>query len=149
MTVTFFGHTDFLGTAEYERKMLTLLDEVVGCSAADFYLGGIGGFDSFAYDCCKKYKQTHSNARLIFVTPYMTEDYQRAHLKRQREMYDEIIYPEIEDKPIRFAILYRNKWMVDQADVIICAVAHAWGGAYKACKYATDKKKRTLNLINS
>lgn len=63
MTVTFFGHTDFFRTAEYERKMLTLLDEVVGCSAADFYLGGIGGFDSFAYDCCKKYKQTHSNAR--------------------------------------------------------------------------------------
>ena len=105
MTVAFFGHAQFAKNEEHEQKMLALLDEVIGRGAVDFYLGGIGGFDSFAYDCCKKYKQTHPDARLIFVTPYITENYQREHLQQQRERYDEIIYPEIEDKPLRFAVL--------------------------------------------
>ena len=107
MIITFCGHSQFTRTEEYEQKILAFLEEKVGDNPADFYLGGYGSFDSFAYDCCKKYKAIHPGVSLIFITPYMTVEYQQNHLEYQKTRYDEIIYPEIEDKPPRFAITYR------------------------------------------
>ena len=104
MIVTFCGHKKFCKSKEYEQKILACLEEKVGHQSADMYLGGYGEFDNFAYKCCKKYKETHPNISLVFVTPYLTLDYQRNHLGDKERNYDFIIYPEIEDKPKRFAI---------------------------------------------
>lgn len=146
MIITFCGHSQFTRTAEYEQKILAFLEEKVGDKPADFYLGGYGSFDAFAYDCCKKYKATHPDASLIFITPYMTVEYQKNHLDYQKKRYDDIIYPEIEDKPPRFAITYRNRWMVEQADYVICGINHDWGGAYKTYQHAKRKKKHIFNV---
>ena len=148
MIITFCGHSQFTRTAEYEQKILAFLEEKVGDKPADFYLGGYGSFDAFAYDCCKKYKATHPDASLIFITPYMTVEYQKNHLDYQKKRYDDIIYPEIEDKPPRFAITYRNRWMVEQADYVICGINHYWGGAYKTYQYAKRKKKYIYNVTD-
>lgn len=147
MVVTFCGHRDFSREDEYERKILDLLTEKVGDSPADFYLGDYGTFDSFAYKCCRKYKKTHPNVMLFLVTPYITIEYQRNVLERKKIMYDGIIYPEIEDKPLKFAISYRNKWMVDKADYVICGISRFYGGAYKTYLYAKQKKKVIFNIF--
>jgi len=112
------------------------------------YLGGYGEFDSFAYDCCKKYKETHPNISLVFVTPYLTTDYQCNHLQYQETRYDSILYPEIEDKPKRYAITYRNKYMVEKADYVVAYVSHNWGGAYTTYRHAKRKHKEIFNLGN-
>ena len=75
MIVTFCGHSDFTKSAEYEEKILAFLEEKVGDRSADMYLGGYGAFDSFAYECCKKYKTTHPQISLVFVTPYLAVTY--------------------------------------------------------------------------
>lgn len=110
------------------------------------YLGGYGGFDNFAYECCKKYKETHSRVSLVFVTPYISIEYQRNHLEFQKGMYDNIIFPDIENKPPKFAIIYRNKYMIEKADYVIAYIDHAFGGAYTTYKYAKTKKKEIYNL---
>lgn len=148
MIVTFCGHAQFLKTKECEQKLLTFLENKVGDCSAEMYLGGYGGFDSFAYDCCKQYKKTHTGVSLAFVTPYLTVEYQRNHLEFQKARYDFIIYPEIESKPKRFAITYRNRYMVDMADIVIAYVAHKYGGAYSTYKYAKRKGKEIFNLAN-
>ncbi len=148
MIITFFGHARFYKTEEYEQKILDLLNDIVGDASADFYFGGYGNFDSFAYDCCKKYKNTNPNTSLVFVTPYITIQYQNNYLKHIKNLYDDIIYPEIENKPLKYAIYYRNLWMVEKADYILCNISHEWGGAYKAYKYAKQKKKPIYNLTD-
>ena len=146
MIVTFCGHAHFSKSEEYEQKILAFLEEKVGDKPADMCLGGYGDFDSFAYDCCKKYKETHPNVLLLFITPYMTVEYQQNHLEYQKTRYDDIIYPEIEDKLPRFAISYRNKWMVEKADYVVAYVDHDWGGAYTTYKHAKRKGKFIFNL---
>lgn len=148
MVVTFLGHANFIGTKESEEKILAFLEEVVGDNSADMYLGGYGGFDEFSFECCKKYKESHRNISLVFVTPYITIEYQRNHLEYAKTRYDSIIYPEIEDKPKRFAIVYRNKYMVEMADYIVAYVSHCWGGAYSTYNYAKRKGKKIVNLAN-
>ncbi len=148
MIVTFCGHAHFFKSEEYEQQIFAFLEEKVGDQPADMYLGGYGSFDSFAYDCCKKYKETHPNVSLIFVTPYLTVEYQKNHLNYQQARYDSILYPEIEDKPPRFAISYRNKYMVEKADYVVAYVSHDCGGAYTTYKHAKRKGKEIFNLAD-
>ena len=146
MVVSFFGHAKFIRREDDEKNLLALLEEKIGGNVVDFYLGGYGDFDDFAYTCCKKYKESHPRASLIFISPYMTIEYQKNHLQYQKSRYDEIIYPDIENKPLKFAISYRNKWMVEKSDFIVCFISHDWGGAYQSYKYARRKKKQIFNL---
>ena len=146
MTVMFCGHADFRGTAEQEQRLFALLEEVIGAETADLYLGGYGGFDGFAYACCKKFKERHPNASLVFVTPYMTQEYQQKHLMELQMKFDEILYPPLEGQPLRFAISYRNQYMVEKADYVIAYVDHDWGGAYTTYRYAKRKRKVIFNL---
>ena len=148
MTITFCGHSVFYATEEHEQRIMTILKEKIGEEVADIYRGGYGAFDEFAYNCCKKFKEINPKVSLFFVTPYMTEEYQKNNLREKEKLYDGIVYPEIEDKPLRFAITYRNKWMADKCDFLICAVAHKWGGAYKTYQYAKQKGKEIINILN-
>ena len=149
MIVTFCGHATFSKSAEYESKIIDLLLAEIGDTPVNFYLGGYGEFDALAYKCCKKYKETHPQASLIFITPYITEEYSRNHLSLYKDKYDEIFYPELEGVPLKFAIVYRNRWMVEQSDIVICGITHSWGGAYKTYLHAKKKKKRIFNLTDS
>ena len=97
---------------------------------------------------CKKYQETHPNTELVFVTPYITLDYQKNHLDYAKNLYDTIVYPPIEDKPLKYAISYRNRWMVEQADFVIAYIAQPRGGAYKTYKHALRKKKTVFNICD-
>ena len=146
MIVTFCGHARFSKSEKYEQQILAFLEEKIGDQPADMYLGDYGSFDSFAYDCCKKYKETHPYISLVFITPYLTIDYQKNYLDYKKTRYDSILYPEIEGKPKRYAITYRNKYMVEVADYVVAYVSLDWGGAYKTYKYAQRKGKKIFNL---
>ena len=121
--------------------MSDILLKIIENKQVDFYLGGYGNFDTFAYSCCKSLKQSNKNINLHFITPYITLDYQTNHLKALSKDYDTIIYPQIEDKPLRYAITYRNQWMIDKADIFIACVTRKYGGAYKTLCYAKRKGK--------
>ncbi len=140
--ITFCGHSDFRPNEEYERQILALLEDFAGDTPTECFLGEYGSFDRFAYSCCKKYQATHPKLRLILVTPYQNESV----LSRQRQWYDEIVYPDIENRPPRVAILYRNRYMVDRADLVIAYVERQFGGAYKTYRYAEKRKKPIRNL---
>ncbi len=146
MIVTFCGHAHFSKTEECERRLLAFLQDKIGDQAAEMYLGGYGAFDKFAYECCKKYKAINPNVSLVYITPYLTLQYQCNHLEYQKTRYDQIVYPELEDKPAKYAIIYRNKYMVERADYIVAYISHAWGGAYSTYRYAKTKGKKIFNL---
>jgi uncharacterized phage-like protein YoqJ len=143
MIVTFCGHAQYHATSEHELQILAFLEETIKNMPACIYLGQHGDFDRFAYHCCKKYKKSHPAVSLVFVTPYL-----RTKGRELQSDYDVIIYPEIENKPPRFAITYRNRYMVDQADYVVAYVSRNWGGAYEMYRYARKKGKKILNLAN-
>ena len=148
MIISFFGHSKFYESFEYIESVMNFFEAVIGDREVIFYLGGYGDFDEFAYVCCKRYKEAHPNAVLVFVTPYMTLEYQNNHLKHQARKYDEIIYPDIENIPLKFAIWHRNKWMIDRSDYVVFGITHKFGGAYKAYEYACRKRKNIFMVTN-
>lgn len=145
MVITFCGHSNYLSNSNDEERLLTLLEEIIQGNQVDFYLGGYGMFDAFAFKCARKYKERHLNVKLVFVAPYLG-DWLKERKDMIQKMYDVIVYPEIECILPKFAILKRNEWMVQKADYIIGYVERHYGGAYQTLLYARKHKKPYTNL---
>ena len=138
MTVSFFGHSDYIPSKKDGEKVYNLLCELVGDAPCEFLLGGYGKFDAFAKNCCLEYKKTHKNAKLTLVIPYLNREY-------DEDGYDGTVYPPIEKVPFSVAISRRNEWMVNNSDHIIAYVYH-YGGARNTLRIAERKKKPIYNL---
>lgn len=57
MIIAFFGHSNFNNDEKFEKHLISLIDSIASDERIDFFLGNYGSFDSFAYKCCKKYKE--------------------------------------------------------------------------------------------
>ena len=145
MVVTFCGHRDFQESVERRQALLDYLEKRVGDNSAELLLGIYGNFDSFAYACCKEYKKQHANVRLIACVPYLDEH----KISELSDKFDSIIYPEIENKPRKFAIFYCNRYMVNRSGLLIAYVTRTWGGAYATYKFAKGQGKEIFNLSQS
>ena len=147
MIISFFGHSDFYQNPTDTETILNKLENLYIDNKIDFYLGGYGRFDGFALSLCKKFKQTHKNCKIFYITPYLDN-----HLASRKDYleknFDEIIYPPIEQTPKRFAISKRNEWIINQSDFIIFYVWKGYGGAYNSYKQAKRKNKPFINLCS-
>lgn len=145
MTVTFCGHSDFVPSTAMEARLLSVLESQIGDSPAELLLGGYGNFDRFALRCGKIFQQTHPQVSLIYVTPYMVTERQTS----VGAEYDGIVYPPLEHIPPRYAILHRNRYMVERADLVIAYLTRSRGGAYQTYLHARRKGKTMINLADS
>ena len=139
MTVTFFGHRD--APKEIEPTLrTTLINLIEQEKARKFYVGNNGNFDAMVRrqleDLSKAYE-----INFTVVLAYLPED------RREHDNLVNTIYPEgIESVPKRFAISWRNKWMLKQADVVITYVTHPSSGAWEFEKLAVKQGKRVINI---
>lgn len=51
----------------------------------------------------------------------------------------------IESVHPRYAISWRNKWIVNESDMVICYITHSWGGA---AQYVEKAKKKGATINN-
>lgn len=149
MKIAFFGHSEMLEIEkkEIEEKLFNFLSKNIALNGQniEFYLGDYGSFDYLAKKCCLNFKRVFINTKLFYITPYL-EKLEKEEIKQELNIYNEIIYPEIERVPLRYAIIERNKWIVREVDFIIFYVNHSWGGANKMLEYASKLNKSYINL---
>lgn len=138
MIVTFCSHREIEQTTEVEEWLQTVIHGLIEQGATTFYLGGYGAFDGLAASVLRKEKKNHPWIELILVLAYLNG-------RQDAVGYDGSVYPELEKIPRRFAILHRNRWMVQSADVVVAYVLHDWGGAATTLRYAKQKRKRIIS----
>ncbi len=145
MIITFCGHSDFNKNEKIHSQIVCYLKSLAEHNKIDFYLGNYGAFDFFAESCCLTIKSLYSHVKLIFVTPYQDEIYLKS--KTLYHHFDEIIYPEIERVPKKYAINFRNKYMIDNADIVVAYVNnHIASNSFKMIEYAKSKGKTVVNF---
>lgn len=152
MIVTFCGHRNVSDNAIITDRLTDAITNLFLEATTDnvpisFYCGGYGEFDRLAENVIDRVRNNFPNTRCekIFVTPYITQSYQYRNEQMKRR-FNDIIYPPIENVPYRYAIIRRNEWMIDSADIIIAYVKYSWGGAARTLEYA-KRKKKTVILI--
>ena len=144
MIVTFCGHRDFVETAEAENQLTMFLEKYARENVRLVcYNGGYGNFDYFAAKCVQRMQEQYSNIRNCLVLPYIDQPFlQRIEIFKNH--FDETIYPPLESVPRKYAIIRRNEWMVDSADIVIAYVTYSWGGAARTLEYAKRKNKNII-----
>ncbi|MBR2323022.1 MAG: hypothetical protein IKA54_05465 [Clostridia bacterium] len=147
MIVTFCGHSLCSLNGDemslLEKQLIDIIENEPNCN---FYLGGYGNFDKICFDLLSKLKSKYTNIKRVFITPYL---YNYDKLKSLSKIYDETMYPPIETAPPKFAIDRRNRWMIENSDMLICYITHTFGGAYKTYKYALNKNIKIINIFQN
>ncbi len=139
MICTFFGHKD-APSALIPLLRAVMLDLIKIQGVRQFFVGNQGNFDSMALKLLKEFEKTYS----------VTYDVVLAYLPKKSDPFFEAyhtVFPEgIETVPRRFAIEYRNKWLIEHSDIIITYVEHSFGGAAKFKALAEKKGKKVVEL---
>lgn len=139
MVGTFFGHRD---TPDQVRPRLraVLLDLIERRGVTQFYVGTHGNFDAMARELLAELERSHGIRYTVVLS---------ALPKKTNPLCgsDHTILPEgIETVLPRFAILYRNKWMIERSDFVVTYVNRAFGGAAQGKALAEKKKKTVIEL---
>ena len=140
MTCTFFGHR-----FEPQKIEPTLRSTLIDLIEVDlFYVGNHGDFDAMVRRTLRELSAKYP-IRYNVVLAYMPE--KRG--KFDTADYSDTILPEgIETAPKRFAINYRNKWMIEQSDFVVTYVVHdAVSGAAQFKKLAERKGKTVIEIM--
>lgn len=146
MIVTFCGHRDFVETAEAENQLTMFLEKYARENVRLVcYNGGYGNFDYFAAKCVQRMQEQYSNIRNCLVLPYIDQPFLER-IEIFKNHFDETIYPLLESVPRKYAIIRRNEWMVDSADIVIAYVTYSWGGAARTLEYAKRKNKNIIQI---
>ena len=146
MIVTFCGHRDFVETAEAENQLTMFLEKYARENVRLVcYNGGYGNFDYFAAKCVQRMQEQYSNIRNCLVLPYIDQPFLER-IEIFKNHFDETIYPPLETVPKKYAIIRRNEWMVDSADVVIACVKYSWSGAARTLEYARRNKKNIIQI---
>ena len=139
MTCTFFGHRDTPKETEPALR-LTLIDLIENKNVTVFYVGNNGNFDTMVRSQLEALSQTYPITYSVVL----------AYLPTEKNKYDNLtntIYPEgLETVPKRFAISRRNKWMIQQSDIVVTYVTHNFGGAAQFKALAERMGKAVIKL---
>ena len=140
---TFAGHAKIHNKEEIREKIKKeIINLIQNEDVTIFYSGGKGDFDLLCAYCLDEVKKDYPIIKSYLILPYVQKkkDHSKEYLLN---LFDEVIYPNIEKIPPRLAILKRNEWMIDNSDFLIAYVEHSYGGAAKTLEYA----KRKNNII--
>ena len=139
MFCTFFGHKDTPKEIEPTLRS-TLIDLIENKNVTVFYVGNNGSFDTMVRHQLEDLSKTYPITYSVVL----------AYLPTEKNKYDNLtntIYPEgLETVPKRFAISRRNKWMIQQSDVVVTYVTHTFGGAAQFKELAERQSKDVVEL---
>ena len=142
MTCTFFGHR-FVPLKIEPTLRSTLIDLIENHGVDLFYVGNHGAFDAMVRRVLRDLSERYAITYHV-VLAYMP---QKSDSLDPMDYSDTILTEGIETVPKRFAISFRNRWMIERADVVITYITHEIGsGAAQFKKLAERKKKRVINL---
>lgn len=151
-TVSFFGHRQTGNIFELERRLETMIQELlISKEFIAFLIGRDGEFDQIVASTVRRCKRIvrNDNSALVLVLPYTTAEY-RNNEQSFLEYYDEIeICSESAEKHFKSAHQIRNRFMVDRSDLVVFCVDHNSGGAYQTMMYAKKVNANSINLAEA
>lgn len=140
---TFFGHHDSPSSVRSHLKA-TLIDLIEHHGVDTFYVGNHGAFDAMAWSVLSELRPIYSHIHCTTVLAYMpTHD---NYIGKAYTDADTLLPEGIETVPRRYAIIWRNKWMLQQADCVVTYVVHHVGGAAKYEEMAKKQGKQVICL---
>lgn len=143
MTVAFFGHGDAPRDIEprLEQVVVRLIEEN---ERITFLVGTHGTFDLMAQSVLGQALERYPGIICHIVLAYIPVDG-----SVERYALPTLVPDGIENASKRFAISYRNDYMVKECDTVICYITHDWGGAAQFVEKAERAGKMIINIAEN
>lgn len=139
---TFFGHRDTSDKINHKLESV-LIDLIENYNIDSFYLGNNGNFDLIVKRKLEELSIIYPQISYTIVLAYMPKN------KNSNNDFEKTILPDgIENVPPKFAISYRNKWLIEKSDIVVTYVKRPFGGAATFKKMAEKKGKKIINIAD-
>lgn len=140
MVVSLFGHKNTPSSVKpfLEQTVHRLIEEN---KEITFLVGTHGAFDLMAQDVLKQAFERYPRITCHIVLAYIPVDG-----NAKRYALPTLVPEGIESVPKKFAISYRNNYMVKECDAVICYITHEWGGAAQFVEKAKKASKMIINI---
>ena len=137
---TFFGHRDCPDTIKLRLREI-LIDLIENHNVDMFYVGNQGRFDVIVQGVLRDLQHEYPQINYAVVLAYMPGK------QTEYDDYTDTMLPEgIESVHPRYAISWRNNWMLKQSDYVVTYITHSWGGAAQYAGKAKRQRKYVINL---
>ena len=137
---TFFGHKDCSDTVRYNLRKV-IIELIIDYGVEIFYVGNQGRFDAIVRGILRELVKEYPSINYAVVLAYMPCS------QNENEDTSDTMLPEgIELVHPRYAISWRNNWMLQQSDYVVTYITHSWGGAAKFADKATKQGKTVFNI---
>ena len=142
-TCTFFGHKDI--PESIKNDLCAAIEKlIVEHSVETFYVGNQGAFDFYTRAALRQLSVKYPHIRYAVILAYMPIE------KSEYEDHSDTMLPEgVEAVHPRYAIDWRNRWMLRESQYVICYIHHHWGGAAKYVQMAQRQGKTVINLCEN
>lgn len=136
----FFGHKDT--PEDVKPELYAAIEELITQrSVSTFYVGNQGVFDAYVRVALRQLQKRYPHIHYAVVLAYMPGQ------QTEYEDHSDTMLPEgIEEVHPRYAIDWRNRWMLRESQYVICYIHHHWGGAAKYVQTAQRQGKTVINL---
>lgn len=143
MTCALFGHHN--ASDSITAPLNAMLEYLIETEHIEkFLVGNQGNFDRIAFRVL-----TQAVIPKYFWVEYRVILAYMPSVRPPDPIYhpEETLYPEgLESVPPRFAISHRNRWMVDQSDIVLAYCRYSTGGTSSIVDYAKKKGKQVMYL---
>lgn len=141
---TFFGHRESPVTIRPKLRE-TIIDLIAHHGVDMFYVGQQGKFDAMVRSVLKELVPIYPEVNYAVVLERVPSDRTEFDF---RDFSDTMLPEGIEAVHPRFAISWRNKWMLQRSEYIVTYITHSWGGAAQFAEQAKGQKKTVINLAD-
>lgn len=101
-----------------------------------------GQFDGIVRSVLRELEKEYPEIHYAVVLAYLPGK------KNEYDDFSDTIFPEgIEAVHPRYAVDWRNRWMLQRADFVVTYIAHSWGGAAKFAEKAKRDGKTVINIF--
>lgn len=135
---TFFGHRECPDTVR-DNLQEVIKELITDYGVEMFYVGNQGRFDAIVRGVLRELKEEYPRIDYAVVLAYMP-------CKQHEDDLDTMLPEGIEFVHPRYAISWRNSWMLQQSDYVVTYITHSWGGAAKFADKARKQGKRVINI---
>ncbi len=141
----FIGHREIHRHYDLEERLVKIATDMLYTKEyVEFYVGRNGDFDILAASAIKKAQKAvgwhNSSLILLQPSPMKNDEY-------YEKFYDEIFYPVDSKTYPKAAITKRNRWMIENSDILVAFVEEGRkGGALTALKHARARNVEIINL---
>ena len=153
-TIAFFGHKHIFNKNAIKESLLKTLNSLPANEYNNFLIGCHGEFDKLALSTCIAYKNTINNDAIINVvltnlSILNKNDFNDSKIDFYKQNGCSTMFYNIEEQHYKNRIIFTNKKMVDNSDLIICYVnMNSYkSGAKNTIKYALKQGKNIINLF--